>query len=247
MKVVPSTSPTAKQACPSPQTTEEARPSYAFVMNAEALREPGSYQLIEGHQLRRATPEEIAEIKETLAKLGGFNHYLVRHLWERRWPRTGRLTLLAETDWRYFVVAFTGINGALAGLQNAFDLATAELEIAFTIMHSSRGGFGAGGSSGFGWDAPRLFEALQRSQHDDAFFEEIDDAKAAEISTICKQLRSTDDAQLKQRIAQFGHLKGMPYNSPLRVLGYFAILESLLTHHPKPTDPYDSITGPSGF
>lgn len=34
----------------------------------------------------------------------------------------------------------------------------------------------------------------------------------------------------------------MPYNSTLRFLGYFAILESLLTHPPKSSDPYDSIT-----
>ncbi len=38
------------------------------------------------------------------------------------------------------------------------------------------------------------------------------------------------------------HLKQLPHGSPLRVVGYFGILESLLTHPPKPTDPYDSIT-----
>ena len=42
--------------------------------------------------------------------------------------------------------------------------------------------------------------------------------------------------------SQLGQLKRLPYHSPLRFLGYFAILESLLTHAPKPSDPYDSIT-----
>ncbi len=34
----------------------------------------------------------------------------------------------------------------------------------------------------------------------------------------------------------------MRHDSPLRYLGYFAIIESILTHAPKSTDPYDSIT-----
>ena len=41
---------------------------------------------------------------------------------------------------------------------------------------------------------------------------------------------------------QLGQLKALPNYSPLRFLGYFAILESLLTHAPKPSDPYSSIT-----
>jgi hypothetical protein len=41
---------------------------------------------------------------------------------------------------------------------------------------------------------------------------------------------------------QLGQLKGLPHKSELRFLGYFAVLESLLTHTPKPSDPYDSIT-----
>ena len=43
-------------------------------------------------------------------------------------------------------------------------------------------------------------------------------------------------------MTQLGQLKGLHHNSPLRFLGYFAVLESLLTHAPKPSDPYDSIT-----
>jgi hypothetical protein len=41
---------------------------------------------------------------------------------------------------------------------------------------------------------------------------------------------------------QLNELKAFPHRSPLRFLGYFAILESLVTHSPQPADPYDSIT-----
>jgi hypothetical protein len=37
-------------------------------------------------------------------------------------------------------------------------------------------------------------------------------------------------------------LKDLPRFSPLQILGYFAVLESVLTHAPNPDDRYDSIT-----
>ena len=47
---------------------------------------------------------------------------------------------------------------------------------------------------------------------------------------------------VKRVARQLQDLEPLPHYSPLRFLGYFAILESLLTHPPKLTDPYDSIT-----
>ena len=37
-------------------------------------------------------------------------------------------------------------------------------------------------------------------------------------------------------------LKDRPHFSPLQILGYFAILESVLTHQPRPDDRYESLT-----
>jgi len=37
-------------------------------------------------------------------------------------------------------------------------------------------------------------------------------------------------------------LKDLPHFSPLQILGYFAILESVLTHQPRPDDRYESLT-----
>ncbi len=47
---------------------------------------------------------------------------------------------------------------------------------------------------------------------------------------------------LKHLTEQLLDLDALPYKSPLLFLGYFAILESLLTHQPKQTDTIDSIT-----
>lgn len=128
--------------------TRSARPrkrlpySYAFVMNVRTLQGAASFELASGHELRRATAREIGEIKETLKTLSGFTHPFVQHLWECEWPcsigqaRLGPPRLLPEAEWRYFVIAFRGSNAAFVELQPAFDLATVELEIAFTATRS---------------------------------------------------------------------------------------------------------------
>ncbi len=62
--------------------------------------------------------------------------------------------------------------------------------------------------------------------------------------SIFSRLRQNDDHVGGIRIIanQLRQLKALQHDSPLRFLGYFAVLESLLTHPPKPSDPYDSIT-----
>ena len=68
-------------------------------------------------------------------------------------------------------------------------------------------------------------------------------ADLAAVSAIHTGLLQNDERLIDvERLArQVGDLKALPHESPLRFLGYFAILESLLTHLPKPTDPNDSI------
>jgi hypothetical protein len=50
------------------------------------------------------------------------------------------------------------------------------------------------------------------------------------------------DTQTRWVASQLVALKTLPHYSPLRFLGYFALLESMLTHLPNPEDRYDSIT-----
>jgi len=47
---------------------------------------------------------------------------------------------------------------------------------------------------------------------------------------------------VKRYTRQLMDLEALPRYSSLPFLGYFAILESLLTHQPKQTDPYEFIT-----
>ena len=64
--------------------------SYAFVMNVKGLG-AASFELAPGFHLRRATADEITDIKKTLNTLPVSNiagsPFPVPNLWERPWPR----------------------------------------------------------------------------------------------------------------------------------------------------------------
>ena len=75
------------------------------------------------------------------------------------------------------------------------------------------------------------------------FFVEVgtdDIAQLVEIHSLLQACAESPEA--KAWLAQLRDLKVLPHESPLRFLGYFSLLESLLTHAPDPTDQYQSIT-----
>ena len=222
---------------------EETLPeSYAFVMNVWHLRDGGMHTLAPGHQLRRATPDEIVVIKETIQRLVAGSHRQSMHLWEQRWPHPGgTIEYLPEAEWRYFVIAFRGSNATITELQAAFDLAPLELELGFTILYS---GIGDRKFPGLVWKPGRLFHVLDASEFIESFFVDVSAPDVESIAAIYSQLQQHDHRviDIKRHATLLSELKALPHKSPLRFLGYFAMLESLLTHPPKPTDPYDSIT-----
>ena len=59
---------------------------------------------------------------------------------------------------------------------------------------------------------------------------------------IGEGVHPSQSVTLKRHIEALRHLKALGRDSRLRFLGYFAVLEALLTHAPDPKDPYDSIT-----
>jgi hypothetical protein len=225
--------------------------SYAFVVNIKALRGATSFRLAEGHELRRATAVEVGEIKETVKYLWWGMDSRINEVWECRSPSAMYPQApLPEEDWRYFVVAFQGSAGTYKTLSIAFDLAPAELEIAFVISHLRKAQHAEATAidrqrnTGMMVDHGRLVQLLSRAPHDSEFFVEIDAAQASEVANIYGLLLRHDSKllDLTAPIAQLRALKALPNKSGLVLLGYFAVLESVLTHPPRPTDPYDSIT-----
>ncbi len=181
--------------------------------------------------------------------------------WRRKQPK-----LLPEAEWRYFVIAFRGPKSPSpedvaadpdVNLNFALDLAPVELENTYTTLYTTDPAFyihrdAHAGLVGWRYQPDRLYQVFNRARDqlllrprdDKQFFVEIGSEEIAEIAEIHALLEGHGSQLIKQEklLAQLSSLKGLPHESPLRFLGYFAVLESLLTHPPQPTDPYDSIT-----
>jgi hypothetical protein len=217
-------------------TTEALPDNFAFVMNISGLVGATSFALAPGHNLRRASAEEISAIREVLQGMTGPAIVPASMPWEYRRASGGQTEPIPEADWRYFVISFRGTNQALLALEEAFSVAPLELKIGFTVLRHF-------GGRGLMWHAGRLFQLLDNAWWNLAFLE----IAAPDVETIImihSQLQQHDQrlVDVSRLLRQLQDLEAVPRHSPLQFLGHFAVLEALLTHPPKPTDPYDSIT-----
>lgn len=227
---------------PAPSEHEEEH-NCAFIMNVIGLEGLQSYELAPGHVLRRADRGEVGTIRQTLAFLGGSSvqNVMLNAYWECRWPHPeGVIEHLPEDQWRYHVVAFEGYNDTFHTLEQAMQIAPVELEVGFTMLHYRVPPPGAPV-----WNPNRLFHTLDAARWNaHMFFRTVSEPELRDIALLHTSLAEYDSTliNVQQLATHVGNLKGLPHDSPLRFLGYFAVLESLLTHAPKPRDPYDSIT-----
>jgi hypothetical protein len=221
-------------------TLEPSEYNFAFVMNVSRLGQATGFTLAPGHQLRRAKAHEISTIEKTIQDRVP-NREIMPFLWNQRITPEGRVEPLPEDEWRYFVIAFQGTNQTLEELAAVFSLAPLELKIAFTVLqmrvadHASRGLIS---------HASRLFHQLEDARWGRTKFVEVNASDVDEITAIHTRLRQHSHTLLdvNRYTRALQELQGLPPTSPLLFLGYFGLLEALLTHQPDPKDPLDSIT-----
>jgi len=210
--------------------------NFAFVTNVSQLDQATAFTLAPGHELRRANAAEITTIKDILSTQMPDLERL--NPWEFRRGEEGKFVSLPETEWKYFVIAFRGSNTTLADIEEALVLAPLELTIGFTAVQW-------GAARGLMIHHERLFQKLyaaRRSLEQTLLNVTLQDVE--EIVKILAQLKQHDNdlVPIKQITAGLADLEALPLHSPILFLGYFALLESLLTHQPTPNDTIDSIT-----
>jgi hypothetical protein len=139
----------------SKETSQFVQEGYAFVMNLRSLGTAPSYILAPGHELKRATSAQIAEIKKTLMAINPSAGFPPFHLWEQQLPlgQGASVFLNDESAWRYFVINYSGTNQVVGDLQVVFDLVPLELEIGFTLVKTGQG-------YGCIWTPARTFHVL---------------------------------------------------------------------------------------
>ena len=98
------------------------------------------------------------------------------------------------------------------------------------------------------YHAPSLYQSISAlylaNTGRDKLLLSVGSAEGSHINDVFRLMAEHDHGILE--LARVGELlldlKDLPHFSPLQILGYFAILESVLTHQPRPDDRYDSLT-----
>ncbi len=95
--------------------------------------------------------------------------------------------------------------------------------------------------SSFG--SARLLSFLERAGFDDDGFESFSSEDAADPVSVYSRVQSVPlGERIRSSISEHRQLYALGSHLRLRLLGRFAVLESLIVHKPDPKDPYDSIT-----
>lgn len=219
--------------------------NFSFVLNISRFIDQAPDAVLTvaaGHELRRATEKEVVAIKDVLTSHTGEEKGFGAWQDGKAVTKDKKTTYLQipKDQWRYFVIAFESLTSTIVDLERTLCIAPIELKIGFTLLHE----FGAG------LEAPtlvyhpgRLGSQVRAARDNKLPFFELTPSAVQDISVLHEQTGALDqNLSLKRLIEQMLDLDALPYESPLLFLGYFAILESLLTHQPKGTDTIDSIT-----
>ena len=144
--------------------------------------------------------------------------------------------------WRYFVIEFGNDDPNLDLLEAALTVAPVSFEIGFAKIRveirASSGPPALPCSESLSI-ALRLGSGRRGSRRANAIARE---SGRHQIRDIFQRWLTHHKLGPQQGLELLLELKDLPRFSPLQILGYFAILESVLTHQPNPDDRYESIT-----
>lgn len=215
----------------------------SFVLNISRIDSQVQHEIAPGHELRRATTAEILAIKDVIK---GFKTTNSWDPWEGgKWVKNAdggsSRSRLPREEWRYFVISFKGPNRIVSRLERAFSIAPVDLKIGFTVLPEA---FPKTRVPVLIYSPGRLFSQLSRMESGELPIFEIKEDVASTVRELHKQLCQHDKALVDvERLARaLLEFDALPWDSNLLFVGHFAILESLLTHQPKPSDTIDSIT-----
>ena len=201
-----------------------------------------------GHILRRATDQEIDAIQKRLdsASIHGmpFSPCLYRHIVkeEIHENRTQfHFDELPKEKWKYWVIAFEGSNAEIRNIELAAVLLPTDFDVGMTLFFSESAQQGKLS----GWTSMPLHLVEKYSDMTEATknARRLQAAEAAQIKNILRDIDTLPETAdfIKHAHRNYFSVRAIPSKSELRVIGYFAIIESLVTHAPRLNETLDSI------
>ncbi|MBI1372107.1 MAG: hypothetical protein GC159_05020 [Phycisphaera sp.] len=199
--------------------------------------------------IRRATQNEAISIREMI-EVGRPSSGMMSVIAQRNPYETDILTIensptsksfksieLPAEQWRYHVITYVGTNQELQDFIDSSVLTRTRIISGPTFGRLPAFGLGPYSSM----CGPKMAQFLEDTERSDAPFMCLNCEDLDDLRDVHAKLKSADRSLL-DAIHRVQQLDQIPTHSPLRFLGYIAILESLITHAPKSTDPYDSLT-----
>jgi hypothetical protein len=202
------------------------------------------FDLGSGWCLDRATNEEIDEFRSELQRCAAATHLAVIPQ-ERRITRHGESGIgygpLDRGQWRYTVIKPQ--SSSVTGKMIAEALRIADAELWVELWSAKRPPNSEGPLVNLGGHLGRCLQFLGRQATASTRVPALPDLTAA--AQIVRLRSAFDDSaypEIVRCIELFREYDVVSDSSPIKILGYFAVLEGLLSHNPDPTDPADSIT-----
>jgi hypothetical protein len=224
------------------------RSGVAFVVSHIDVDGDLPIQIIDNHIFRAASDSEISLIDSLLAQAlpsgshGLWVHYKSLVKEERYEGRTSyHLEDLPRDKWKYWVIAFEGTNHKVHELEKACMLLNPDIELGFQVYFQEPNQ--EGDRAGYSMMPLHLVEKYSWPE---SAWKNAKNITTEELSNIGCYHRSIVDLPeqhgfVQHALSNFSSIRRVPFNSELLVVGYFSIIESLITHAPRLTETLDSI------
>lgn len=219
------------------ETTVQTRSGVVFVASHINVDGDLPVQVIDNHIFRCARDAEIEVIDRLLPT--GPNFILP---YKSPSPLVGEtVDSLPRDEWKYWVVAFEESNDKLQELQLACILLNPDIEFGPQIYFTEPDQQG----EVFGYSLMPL-HLLEEFEFPAVIHKEPRSITADELQNIgalYKGICSLTEQHeyIKHALNNFVSIRRVPSNSDILVVGYFSIIESLITHAPRLAETLDSI------
>lgn len=219
--------------------------SFAFIFNNLEPAFSEELEIIPQHIFRKARAEEVEKIKEIIVQIGPLFIPEKSLPYEVKWEKSVNgnsylASILPEKDWRYYVIVFQGTNSEIQELGYASSLIKNHLDFGLIFINFTPPiGLGTYVSpdvqNTFNYYCDYLNPLNMKPSC-------ITKEELCSIEMYYNSIKAlSHDGYLYKAIENLGTLKNIPRKSDLLILGYFAIIESIITHEPRSKETLDSI------
>lgn len=207
-------------------------------------------ELIPGYFLRRANDVEIAYFKDCIDKISGSGSFPLPNVWcqyeytfskERHENNTTfHRKHLPKEKWKYWVVAYNGVNTNLHKLAYIATLLSVDIDFGIDVFFDQIDQ--AGTIQGYSFMGNQISGFCSNNEP----YANAKTLNVGDLAVIGKYFElyesiKDDYEYIDHALKNYYALRNMPKNFELLAVGYFSIIESLITHAPRLTETLDSI------